>query len=249
MVRVRYGHGPTNFSFKLNGLYSKLSKPGFFISKNFTGAFEMPGVESIPRFSVGYLGRKLPGSDREDDKVTSVSMPDVKNISMYGFLIGYADSVVNVSFPKLEFVEGDVLIMGSWNLSKVSFPALETVNGGIALEGGFDEIDLPAPKNVDYLRIRGSGKLDCPALGKKLAPQLNLTQEEDDLILKLMGDGYTGFTCAAPVVLEAKNWFNSSDPDGPSSDRNGDKNDAGVVRIEYGLGAVLLAMGIVFGLS
>ncbi|KAK4207938.1 hypothetical protein QBC37DRAFT_432705 [Rhypophila decipiens] len=225
---------------------------GFFIAKNFTGPFELPGVESIPRFSAGYLLPKLAGLDRVDDGVTSVSMPDVKNITQAGFLIGYVDSVTKISFPKLEYIQGDVVIVDSWNLSKLSLPALETVNGGVILEGDFEEIDLPSLKSVDYLRIRASSKLDCPALGKQLGPQLNFTLEEDDINL---GSGYEGFTCRGGYSED--NWFNSSDTaaggagsGGSGAGGNGSdgKNGARALRIEYGLGAVLLAMAAVFGL-
>ncbi|KAM7211762.1 hypothetical protein V8F06_012864 [Rhypophila decipiens] len=226
---------------------------GFFIAKNFTGPFELPGVESIPRLSAGYLLPKLAGSDRVDDGVTSISMPDVKNITQGGFLIGYVDSVTKISFPKLEYIQGDMVIVDSSNLSRISLPALETVNGGVMLEGDFEGIDLPSLKSVDYLRIRSSNsKLDCPALGKQLGPKLNFTLEEDDINL---GSGYEGFTCRGGYSDD--NWFNSSDAGAGGSGSGGsgaggngsdDKNGAGVLRIEYGLGAVLLAMAALFGL-
>ncbi|KAM7203345.1 hypothetical protein V8F33_002336 [Rhypophila sp. PSN 637] len=226
---------------------------GFFVGHNFTGPFELPGVESLSRFSSGYLGPKLRGSERVDDGVTSVSMPDVKNITQGGFLIGYVDSVTKISFPKLEYIQGDVVIVGSSNLSKISLPALETVNGGVMLEGDFEEIDLPSLQSVDYLRIRSSNsKLDCPALGKQLGPKLNFTLEEDDIHL---GAGWEGFTCRGGYSDD--NWFNSSDTTAAGAGTGGsgaggsgsdDKNGAGVLRIEYGLGAILLAMTAVFDL-
>lgn len=76
----------------------------FFIDHEFDGPFELPGVESLPEVSSGYLGpdlSDLPGStsDREDDGVTTVSMPDLKNVTSGGILFGYLNNLTEVSFP------------------------------------------------------------------------------------------------------------------------------------------------------
>ncbi|KAM7197498.1 hypothetical protein V8F20_006643 [Naviculisporaceae sp. PSN 640] len=231
---------------------------GFFIGHDFTGPFEMPGVESIPRFSSGYLLPKLRGSDRVDDGVTSVSMPDVKNITQQGFLIGYVDYVTSVSFPKLESIVGDVVIVDSSNITNITFPSLETVHGAVMLEGSFEVINLPSLRSVKYLRIRSySSKLDCPALGKELGPRLNLTLGEDDIHL---GSGYEGFTCRGGGQTN-DNWYNLTEAlaGGPSdgsgeggNDKDngagaGDNNSgAGVLSVGYGLGTALLIAGVMF---
>jgi len=71
----------------------------FFIDHEFKGSFELPGVESLPELISGYLGPKLKGSDRVDDGVTTVSMPDLKNITSGGILFGYIDNLTSISFP------------------------------------------------------------------------------------------------------------------------------------------------------
>jgi hypothetical protein len=68
-------------------------------SHAFSGAFELPGVESIGKFSSGYLGPKLRGSERVDDRVTTVSMPDLLNTTSGGVLFGYLDNLTSVDFP------------------------------------------------------------------------------------------------------------------------------------------------------
>ncbi len=70
-----------------------------FIDHQFKGPFELPGVESAPELSSGYLGPKLKGSDRVDDGVTTVSMPNLKNITSRGMLFGYVDNLTSISFP------------------------------------------------------------------------------------------------------------------------------------------------------
>lgn len=71
----------------------------FFIDHEFKGAFELPGVESLPSFSSGYLGPELQGSTRVDDGVTTVSMPDLQNITGGGILFGYLNDLSSISFP------------------------------------------------------------------------------------------------------------------------------------------------------
>ncbi|KAK3312435.1 hypothetical protein B0H66DRAFT_633155 [Apodospora peruviana] len=72
---------------------------GFFVGHEFKGPFELPGVKSIPKLSSGYLLPKLSVSDRVDDGVTSISMPDLTNITLGGIWIGYVDNVTSLSFP------------------------------------------------------------------------------------------------------------------------------------------------------
>jgi hypothetical protein len=71
----------------------------FFIDHNFTGPFELPKIKTVPEISSGYLGPELRGSDREDDGVTSVSMPDLLNVTSGGVLFGYIKNLTNISFP------------------------------------------------------------------------------------------------------------------------------------------------------
>jgi hypothetical protein len=71
----------------------------FFIDHQFKGPFELSGVESLPEVSSGYLGPKFSGYDRVDDGVTTVSMPDLKNVTGGGLLFGYLDNLTSISFP------------------------------------------------------------------------------------------------------------------------------------------------------
>lgn len=72
----------------------------FFIDHTFTGPFDLPGVESLPKLSSGYYGPKLEGdSDWVDDGVTSVSMPDLVNLTSGGMLFGYINNLTSISFP------------------------------------------------------------------------------------------------------------------------------------------------------
>lgn len=71
----------------------------FFIDHDFNGPFELPGVESLPSLSSGYLGPELKGSTRVDDGVTTVSMPDLQNITSGGMLFGYLNDLTKISFP------------------------------------------------------------------------------------------------------------------------------------------------------
>jgi len=67
------------------------------IDHKFKGSFDLPGVESVTALSSGYYGEKR--TDRIDDGVTSISMPDLKNITSGGLMIGYVDNITSVSLP------------------------------------------------------------------------------------------------------------------------------------------------------
>lgn len=71
----------------------------FFIDHEFKGPFELPGVESLPSLSSGYLGPELQGSTRVDDGVTTVSMPDLQKIDGGDILFGYLNDLTSISFP------------------------------------------------------------------------------------------------------------------------------------------------------
>ncbi|KAH8594096.1 hypothetical protein B0O99DRAFT_688124 [Bisporella sp. PMI_857] len=174
----------------------------FFIDHNFTGPFEMPGTKSLGRFSSGYLLPKLKGSDRVDDGVTSVSMPDLENTTdtTSGMLFGYLNKLTSISFPKLNTISGDLAIVDSYGVTNLTLPALSNVTGGIYLHGNFDEIDLPALKTVSYIDVFSTGDINCTALGAKFSA-LTFTPKEYD--------AGVGFTCSTPYE---NNSFNSSDP-------------------------------------
>ncbi|KAI1848484.1 hypothetical protein JX266_005790 [Neoarthrinium moseri] len=173
----------------------------FFIDHLFKGPFELPGVKSLPEVSSGYLGPKLKGSDRVDDGVTSVSMPDLTNITSGGILFGYVNNLTSVSFPNLNTITGDLAIIDSYPLRNISLPALTTVNGGVLLDGHFDQISLPSLKSVSFLRVLSTGDISCPALGAAFA-SLTFTPKKTDI--------YSGFTCW--TGYENNRW-NSSDPE------------------------------------
>ncbi|ETS86633.1 hypothetical protein PFICI_00461 [Pestalotiopsis fici W106-1] len=116
----------------------------FYIAHEFTGPFDLPGVESLPKISSGYLGPKLEGSDWVEDGVTTVYMPDLVNLTYAGMLFGYIENLTSVSFPKLNFIEGDIAIVGDYKLRNVSLPALSTVVGAVLLDGHFDQHVFPA---------------------------------------------------------------------------------------------------------
>ncbi len=71
----------------------------FFIDHDFKGPFDLPGVQSVPKISSGYLGPKISKDDRVDDGVTSVSMPDLRKTTAGGVLFGYLDHLTDVSLP------------------------------------------------------------------------------------------------------------------------------------------------------
>lgn len=71
----------------------------FFIDHEFQGPFDFPGVESVPELSSGYLGPKLKGSDRVDDGVTRVSMPDLTKTTAGAVLFGYLNNLTEVDLP------------------------------------------------------------------------------------------------------------------------------------------------------
>ncbi|KAG4429768.1 hypothetical protein IFR05_014746 [Cadophora sp. M221] len=169
-------------------------------SHNFSGAFDLPGVQSIGKFSSGYFGPKFTGSTRVEDGVTTVSMPDLVNTTAGGVLFGYLNNLTSVDFRKLETINGgDIAIIGNYELRDIALPSLANVTGGALFDGPFDSISLPALKTISYLIVKSTGDLDCIALGKNLS-SLTFTPQE--------GDFSVGFTC---WTSDEKNTYNSSD--------------------------------------
>ncbi|EEH09860.1 predicted protein [Histoplasma capsulatum G186AR] len=111
----------------------------FSINHTFTGPFQVPNVKYISgKFNAGYLGPKFNFSDRVDDAVTSISMPDLEEVGDW-VLIAYLNELTNVSFPKLRTIGNDLAMAANPELKKVTFPALENVSAGILIDGDFDE--------------------------------------------------------------------------------------------------------------
>lgn len=80
--------------------YSKCSElDSVFVSHKFSGDYKLSGVKKIVKFSSGYLGPKLsPSSTREDDPVTSISLPDLETVKA-SVLLGYLEFLISFSAP------------------------------------------------------------------------------------------------------------------------------------------------------
>ncbi|KAK2601515.1 hypothetical protein N8I77_010962 [Diaporthe amygdali] len=221
----------------------------FFVDHEFKGPFELPGVESLPKFSSGYLGPELQGMTRVEDGVTTISMPDLQNTTSGGMLFGYLNDLTSISFPKLETVSGDIVVIGSDGVRNVTLPALSTIGGGVLLDGDFDEINLSSLKSVAYMRVESTGNISCPALGAAFA-SLTFTGTEDDI--------YQGFTCWTP---DENNTWNSSDPSnnpttgdssptatnsGSASATSSKTSTASVAQIRYTVIILLFAAGMLY---
>ncbi|KFY17006.1 hypothetical protein V492_00950 [Pseudogymnoascus sp. VKM F-4246] len=212
-----------------------------FIGDDFTGPFKLPGIESVGRISAGYFGPKIRGSTRKDDPVTTIEFPDLKNTTMTymgGIMAAYLTHLTNVSFPKLEHVTGDIVIVGNSVINrKIEFPALKSVSGGIW-------ISLPSLKEVGYMKVRPNGDdFDCVAFGKNHSSLVFTAKEKP-----LFGD--FGLICS--TYYENNRW-NSSDPEGnakasgPSSTGSAAANPTGSASGSAENAAVDLRIGCVNG--
>ncbi|OAX82210.1 hypothetical protein ACJ72_03443 [Emergomyces africanus] len=174
----------------------------FGVSHDFIGRFEVRNVTSIlGRFNSGYLGRKLKLSDRVDDKVTSISMPDLEEVGGW-VLIGYLNELTNVSFPKLHSIGVDMAVVGNPKLKSIAFPELKNVTSGVLIDGDFNEVSFPKLKQVGFMQVKSTGDLDCRALGKNLSSLVFHPNSPSD-------EG-KGFTC---WTFDENNRYNSSDPE------------------------------------
>ncbi|PGH18940.1 hypothetical protein AJ80_04267 [Polytolypa hystricis UAMH7299] len=199
----------------------------FGLHHNFTGPFEMPNVKSVTRFSAGYLGPKSKGSDRVDDGVTSISMPDLEEVNGGWMLVAYLNELTSISFPKLHTVAVDLVVVDNPKLRKLTLPALVNVTSGMLVDGHFDEINLPKLKHVAFLKVKSTGAVDCQALGKNLS-SLVFHPDKNDV--------GKGFTCWTP---DEKNRYNSSDPNPTSSNLSeGASVRAGYLTTLFGLVAM-----------
>lgn len=68
-----------------------------FVGHCYPGSFELPGVKSIARITAGWNGPVISG-DRQDDPVTSISFPDLENITI-SIQASYLNHLTNLSFP------------------------------------------------------------------------------------------------------------------------------------------------------
>lgn len=71
----------------------------FYVDMTFKGPFVLPGVESVSKFVAGLYLPKLGDSNDDPDYTTSISMPDLKNVSAAGISIAYTDNLTSISFP------------------------------------------------------------------------------------------------------------------------------------------------------
>lgn len=73
------------------------------------------------------------------------------------------DRLTNISFPQLETIGGDLLIVNNTELDNIDgFPELATVGGAVVLGGDFSNASLPALDDVrGSLRIQTSAQFDC----------------------------------------------------------------------------------------
>ncbi|KAL2070197.1 hypothetical protein VTL71DRAFT_13223 [Oculimacula yallundae] len=197
--------------------YSTCPKLEFMVgpSHKFSGPFNLSGVQSIGKFSSGYLLPKLPQSQRVDDAVTTVSMPDLLNTTSGGLFFGYLNNLTNIDFPKLNAVNGEIVFIDNYELKNIALPSLTNVTSGVLFDGSFDSISLPALKSVGYIIVKSIGELDCIALGRNLSSVVYTSKEHDTGV---------GFTCWTPYE---KNTYNTSDPKSVSgtSGNGGGKTD------------------------
>ncbi|PGG98760.1 hypothetical protein GX51_06619 [Blastomyces parvus] len=180
----------------------------FSVNHKFKGPFEVPNVKYISgKFNSGYFGPKIKGSDRIDDGVTSISMPDLEELGGW-LLFGYLNELKSASFPKLHTIGIDLAIIGNSELKTISFPSLENITSGALIDGDFDEIHLPKLKNVAFLKVKSTGNLDCRALGRNLSSLVFHPEEGDE------GEGFTCWTS------DENNRYNSSAENPPPSGSN-----------------------------
>lgn len=72
----------------------------FYIMPEFKGPFDAPGIESVPKLVAGFYGPKIGDEEREENFVTSISMPDLRNTSdNNGVSLGYLEHLTNLSLP------------------------------------------------------------------------------------------------------------------------------------------------------
>lgn len=71
-----------------------------YVDLKFKGPFVLPGVESARKVVAGlYLPKIGPDKKEDEDFTTSITMPDLKNITTGGLSIAYLDNLTSISFP------------------------------------------------------------------------------------------------------------------------------------------------------
>ncbi|KFY89490.1 hypothetical protein V500_05649 [Pseudogymnoascus sp. VKM F-4518 (FW-2643)] len=149
---------------------------------NLTVPLAMPGLTEL--FSITIAGT-YNGSKLDDDfnsvlipnKVTSIDLPDLVNITSYSFNIDTAHSISNLSVPKLRHIESNLrLNLTGGPAINLTFPSLFDVRGGIYLYGEIDVLDFPTLNHTgDGINVTSTGNLDCDAFAAGVVNTTNST--------------------------------------------------------------------------
>lgn len=130
-----------------------------------------------------------------------MKFPELKNIDR-GLQIQNTDSLVEMSFPKLQNIGENMTLQGSWNVNKletIDFPQLEKIGGNLNITQWKEvtSVKLPLLKNVITLSITSLAKMESLAappleslLGDMTISACNLLVNMDFTSLKTVSGNF-----------------------------------------------------------
>lgn len=111
-------------------------------SASFSGPLGMPGLTELSSISIqgGYVKEKSTGQYTiESTKITTIDLPDLVNITRWGFVIDNINSISSLNVPKLKHVATVLQLNFTGGPAlNLSFPSLIDVGNGIELHGEID---------------------------------------------------------------------------------------------------------------
>ncbi|OBT77023.1 hypothetical protein VF21_02881 [Pseudogymnoascus sp. 05NY08] len=139
-------------------------------STAFSGPLAMPGLTELRSISIqGGWVRDISTDEYtiEATRITTIDLPDLVNITMWGFVIDNTDSISSLNVPKLKHVT-DILKLNFTGgpALNLSFPSLIDVGDGIQIHGEIDALDLPVLNSTGiWLTIKSSDPPDMNRSG------------------------------------------------------------------------------------
>ncbi|OBT40467.1 hypothetical protein VE00_08692 [Pseudogymnoascus sp. WSF 3629] len=154
-------------------------------SAGYSGPLAMPGLTELRSISIqgGYVKERSTGEYTiESTKITTIDLPDLVNITRWGFVIDNTVSISRLNVPKLKHVASILQLNFTGGPAlNLSFPSLIDVGNGIDLHGEIDALDLPTLNSTGFsvtirasdppdmnrtaysISVNSTGNLDCNA--------------------------------------------------------------------------------------
>ncbi|MBF0649484.1 hypothetical protein IR083_11700 [Dysgonomonas sp. GY75] len=153
------------------------------------GSLQIGQVKGLKTVDFAKLGSIMTNLAINGANIRSAKFPELKNIDR-ALQIQNTDSLVEMSFPKLQNIVENMTIQGSWNMNKlaaVDFPKLEKIGGNLNITQWKEakSVNFPILKNVTTLSITSLSKMESLALPQLGSLPGDVTISACDLLVNM----------------------------------------------------------------